>query len=969
MDPAGVVNRSLLNAAGRAVCTIQNYVAATACDSSGQLQPGESENVVTQMAYNADGNLLRLTAKNPSTGDQNTLYAYGTTLEDSGIASNALLRAEIYPDTADGQDQVTYSYNRQGQVTEKIDQNGTVHQYVRDKLGRQIDDKVVTLASGVDDAVQRISQTFEVRGMVEKITSHNAPTAGSVVNEVENEYNDFAQLETQYQEYGGEVDTGSSVKVEYDYADGSENTIRPELVKYPNGRELEYLYDNPAADKLSRVRTLRWDGTNVCRYGYLGLGAFVEVDYLQPNVQYTLATGPANSYSGLDRFGRIVDLLWRHNSTPLAHLEYGYDRVSNRTFRKDNVARSYGKPFDELYEYDRLHRLKKFHRGLLVEDNQAIESPALQQGWMLDATGNWRNFTQNDQQDPAKTLDQQRIHNQVNEITEIARTIGQNWTTPQYDKSGNMVVIPQPKQMDKTYQATWDAWNRLVKLEQEEESHSSSSSSSSTSSSSSSSSSGNLAFVAAYAYNGLNWRIKNTTPEETRHFYYSSAWQCLEERIDGQSGSSSSSSSSSGITADRQYVWGLRYIDDLVCRDRDTNANATLDERLYALQDAHWNVVAVAGVSADVLLRIAYSAYGASHLLNEDFTGPYSDSLADWEYRFTGRMENLQTGVHDFRLRPYHYILGRFISRDLIGYADGPSLYGYGRANPLRYLDAWGLETVIDATASTEYYETEGGAAALATISAATKWGWWGLAAIAAASYYYFKWGKDSRKLNNNYKGNIGNCPPCALIWIHGFHNDFNEARRIFIDVERDYKRAGGQAEIYGFAWNAKPGPTFFYAGRRAADQVGKGAFAAFLNDFVKKCPDTVIHLGAHSLGNRVLLQGVNEVKRRFPSALLVAAAVDNESLEPGQEFGAVPGLIGNVYVAFNPEDDILFLYAVSELDSALGKTGSENSNLLPRNVHQRNFIKDFGDDHGGVYDPQKNVNFWKHYVPCLKCP
>src|SRR5690606_19852886 len=122
----------------------------------------------------------------------------------------------------------------------------------------------------------------------------------------------------------------------------------------------------------------------------------------------------------------------------LVHLKYGYDRASNRTFREDLVAQSYGKDFDELYEYDGLHRLKKFHRGRLTDDNQAITDPTLQQGWMLDATGNWRNFTQNDQADASQTLDQQRIANRVNEITQIARTVGPDWATPAYDRNGNM---------------------------------------------------------------------------------------------------------------------------------------------------------------------------------------------------------------------------------------------------------------------------------------------------------------------------------------------------------------------------------------------------------------------------------------------------------------------------------------------------------------------------------------------------
>ena len=42
---------------------------------------------------------------------------------------------------------------------------------------------------------------------------------------------------------------------------------------------------------------------------------------------------------------------------------------------------------------------------------------------------------------------------------------------------------------------------------------------------------------------------------------------------------------------DRQFVWGLRYIDDCVLRDRSNGG--TLNERLYAMQDANWNVVAI----------------------------------------------------------------------------------------------------------------------------------------------------------------------------------------------------------------------------------------------------------------------------------------------------------------------------------------------------------------------------------------
>ena len=152
----------------------------------------------------------------------------------------------------------------------------------------------------------------------------------------------------------------------------------------------------------------------------------------------------------------------------------------------------------------------------------------------------------------------------MNEITQIARTVGPDWAAPEYDKNGNMTTIPQPKEPTATYKGTWDAWNRLAKLND------------------------GPTFVQANRYDGLNRRIEQITMEESRVYFYSNAWQVLEEHSAGVSGSSSSSSSgSSPLLMDRQFVWGLRYIDDLDLRD----LRATLVERLYAMEDANWNIV------------------------------------------------------------------------------------------------------------------------------------------------------------------------------------------------------------------------------------------------------------------------------------------------------------------------------------------------------------------------------------------
>jgi YD repeat-containing protein len=106
---------------------------------------------------------------------------------------------------------LSYCYNRQQQQTKLTDQNGTIHEYDYDKLGRLTQDRVTTLGThggaSVDGTVRRIGRSYEVRGLLEKVTSYTSATvgSGSVVNEVQYVYNSFQQLMTEYQSHSGAV--------------------------------------------------------------------------------------------------------------------------------------------------------------------------------------------------------------------------------------------------------------------------------------------------------------------------------------------------------------------------------------------------------------------------------------------------------------------------------------------------------------------------------------------------------------------------------------------------------------------------------------------------------------------------------------------------------------------------------------------------------------------------------------------
>jgi hypothetical protein len=76
---------------------------------------------------------------------------------------------------------------------------------------------VTTVGSGVDDAVRRIARAYNVRGLVETITSYDAPTGGSIVNQVQFDYNAVGQLIEEYQEHTGVV-SPSTPSVGYSYS-------------------------------------------------------------------------------------------------------------------------------------------------------------------------------------------------------------------------------------------------------------------------------------------------------------------------------------------------------------------------------------------------------------------------------------------------------------------------------------------------------------------------------------------------------------------------------------------------------------------------------------------------------------------------------------------------------------------------------------------------------------------------------
>jgi RHS repeat-associated protein len=335
-------------------------------------------------------------------------------------------------------------------------------------------------------------------------------------------------------------------------------------------------------------------------------------------------------------------------------VQYGYDRNSNRLWRH-NATDAASAAFGELYTYDSLNQLTSFQRGTLNGTRDGIVGTVSRnQSWSFDAVGNWSSVTTDGP--PAQT----RGHNKQNEITSVSGA-----TTPGYDSNGNLTTDEQGRQL------VYDAWNRLVNVK----------------------TSGG-ATLSSYAYDALSRRVIETTGGTMSDLYYSSAWQVLEERVGGQ--------------AKVQYVWSPVYVDALVERDRDADGNTGngLEERLYALHDANFNVTALVSTGGAVVERFVYDPYGQATVLDAIWVVRTGGSAYAWRYLHQGGRYDAAAGLYSFRFRDYTPTLGRWTSNDPIGFmSSDTNLYRYEHNAPLRFTDPSGNDVYV--------YFFEGGGAAL----------------------------------------------------------------------------------------------------------------------------------------------------------------------------------------------------------------------------------------------------------------
>jgi RHS repeat-associated protein len=615
----------------------------------------------------------------------------------TNLFSNDLIGVVRYPDKTTGlastaaSDDQTFGYNLLGELSSFTDQNGTTHTYTRDVLGRETLDSI-QVASGnpqnVDQTILSLGYTFDTAGRPYQQTAFTDAAGTTVANQVEDIYNGYGQLITQYQDTTGAVPSmpnpSTTPAVQYAYAQpGMANYSRMVSMTYPNLRILDYGYNTEIDATISRISYLKDDagssiGVHLEEYSYLGLGTIVienrpeifsELTYVKQTGDTHFNSDGGDQYTGLDRFGRVIDQFWLNTATATTtdRFQYAYDRDGNVLYKNNLVNPTFSELYhanaassgDDNTAYDSLNRLTAFRRGTLTAsgDNgtvlDTITTANLNSttgvpntnSWTLDALGNWTNS--------ALSGSQTRTFNSTNQITAISGA-----STPTYDNNGNMLT----DEIGKHY--VFDAWNRQVTVK----------------------ATNNTTVLETFVYGAASHPMVENNGSGNDNWYYTPQGQLIEETYS---------------TTYDQFVWGLAYVNELILRDRNADASATtgtlgkagsgLEERIYSQYDANYNTTSLITQAASVKERFIYDSYGASVVLTPAWAVG-TDGTNYWWYRYQGMRLDNTDALYMSQSRFYSPSLGRWVTVDPIGYADTMNSYQFVDGAPITNVDASGQE-------------------------------------------------------------------------------------------------------------------------------------------------------------------------------------------------------------------------------------------------------------------------------------
>ena len=205
-----------------------------------------------------------------------------------------------------------------------------------------------------------------------------------------------------------------------------------------------------------------------------------------------------------------------------------------------------------------------------------------------------------------------------------------------------------------------------------------------------------------------------------------------------------------------------------------------------------------------------------------------------------------------------------------------------------------------------------------------------------------------------------------VLILVHGYNNEQFEVYDAYQIIENQINKLipGIYDYVIGYSWPGGDQALEWWQVKSRSNSIAR-VFRFLIEDLAKSASS--LDMMTHSLGGRVGLKALKECSSQnvIRNYFCTAAAVDNECLEPGEEFYESVSSCNRLFVFHSARDRILKkMYSAAEWDMALGLYGPEDKNYISNNakiIYVAN-CKKIISYHGGY---KKAVQMYKYIGEC----
>ena len=194
------------------------------------------------------------------------------------------------------------------------------------------------------------------------------------------------------------------------------------------------------------------------------------------------------------------------------------------------------------------------------------------------------------------------------------------------------------------------------------------------------------------------------------------------------------------------------------------------------------------------------------------------------------------------------------------------------------------------------------------------------------------------------------------LVLVHGYNNEPEDVHNAYAMIENRILQKKMEYDlVIGYIWPGGDDPTDYFKAKNRANALAR-RFGIWLREMVDH--QVTVDLMGHSMGTRVILKSLKTQNQNVArNVFTMAASVDNESIQSGEEFSDSVTQCVNLHVFHSKHDPVLkYMYSLAEWDAALGLVGPENpediiNNYAPNNsrtsniyvVNCKNLIKKHG--------------------------